>query len=55
LQAQLIIAKDDRLAVSRPVNLWIDHVNNDKRTATNFDDIKDDVEPRRFILREKVR
>jgi len=55
IQAQLIIKHDDRLAVMRPVNLWIDHVNNDKRTATNFDDITDELQPNRFLLLDKVK
>lgn len=55
LQAQVLVAKDDKLAVIRPVNLWIDHISNDKRTATNFDEAAGDVEPRRMLLRDKIR
>lgn len=55
LQVQLLVAHDGRLAVIRPVNVWIDHISNDKRTATNLDDIKDELPPDRFVLLAKVK
>jgi len=55
LQVQLLVAYDDRLAVIRPVNVWIDHISNDKRTATSLDDIKDELPPDRYVLLAKVK
>lgn len=55
LQAQLIVVKDDKIAAIRPVNLWIDHLSSDKKTATNLDDIKDELPPSRLMLRANVK
>ncbi|QOV91692.1 hypothetical protein [Humisphaera borealis] len=55
LQAQVIVKHDDKLAVIRPVNLWIDHVAGDKQTAFPMDDLKAELEPSRYIQVEKVK
>ncbi|MEL7472521.1 MAG: hypothetical protein AAGK04_04325 [Planctomycetota bacterium] len=55
MQVQLIVQHDKELAVVRPVNLYMNHINNDKITPSNFDDIKDTVPPRRFIPLSKVK
>lgn len=55
LQAQLIVKHNDKLAVIRPINLWIDHTSNDERKAFPMDGIADDLIPQRFMLLEKVK
>jgi len=55
LQAQVIVKHDDELAVIRPVNLYLNHLNNDELTANNFDTAEDELQPHRFLLLSKVR
>ena len=55
LQAQLIVKHNDKLAVIRPINLWIDHTSNDEYKAFPMDGIRDDLIPQRFMLVEKVK
>ncbi len=55
LQAQLIVKHNDKLAVIRPINLWIDHTSNDEHKAFPMDGIADDLIPQRFMLLEKVK
>ncbi len=55
LQAQLIIKHNDKLAVIRPINLWIDHTSNDDHTAFPMDGIADELTPQRFMLIGKVK
>ncbi len=55
LQAQVIVKHDKKLAVIRPVNLWVNHASNDTMTATPLDGLKDELQPRRFLLLGKVK
>ncbi|MEO0482545.1 MAG: hypothetical protein AAF138_02895 [Planctomycetota bacterium] len=55
LQAQVIVKHDNELAVVRPVNLYLNHLNSDELTANNFDLIDDEVPPHRYLLRSKVK
>ena len=51
----MLVKHDDKLAVIRPVNLWIDHVSNDKQSAFPMDGLKDELPPHRYLLLEKVK
>jgi len=55
LQAQVLVKHDDKLAVIRPVNLWIDHIDNDKPSAIPLYDIKDEIQPMNLVLLSKVK
>lgn len=55
LQVSLVVARDDRLAAVRPVNLWIDHVSGDALSAHPMDSLDDPLPPHRLLLRSKVR
>ena len=55
LQAQLLVKQDGKLAVIRPINLWTDHLNNDKVTASPMDDAKETLPPQRYLLIEKIK
>ncbi|MEZ6243838.1 MAG: hypothetical protein R3B57_12440 [Phycisphaerales bacterium] len=55
LQAQVIVKHDKKLAVIRPINLWINHASNDELTATPLDELNDELIPQRFLLLEKVK
>lgn len=55
LQAQLLVKHDDKLAIIRPVNLWIDHMKGDKMTAFPMDTIKDELNPQRYLPIEKIK
>lgn len=55
LQAQVLVKHDDKLAVIRPVNLWIDHVSGDKQSAYPMDALKDELPPHRYLTLEKVK
>lgn len=64
MQAQVILKHDSKLAVNRPVNLWINHISNDELTSNIFDrsdrregeyTAADDLLPSRFYLMEKLK
>jgi hypothetical protein len=55
LQVQLIVKHDAGLAVIRPVNLSINHVNGDNLTAGAMDDVKDELIPQRLLPQAKVK
>lgn len=55
LQAQVIIKRDDKLAEVHPINLWMDHVNNDEITATPVFDLKEEPEVQNLLLITKVK
>jgi hypothetical protein len=55
LQAQVIVKHDDKLAVIRPVNMWIDHQTNDERRAFPLDDAQDELPPSRYLPVERVK
>ena len=55
LQAQLLVKQDDKRAVIRPINLWIDHLNNHQLTAIPMDDAKDELPPQRILLIERIK
>ncbi len=54
LQVQLIVKHDDKLAVSRPINIYKNHLKGDTVTAFPMDEIDDELRPQRFMLLEKV-
>lgn len=54
LQVQLAIKHNDKLAVIRPINFWIDHTSNDEYKAFPMDGINDNLDPQRFIRLEKL-
>lgn len=55
LQAQVIVKRDDKLAEIRPVNLWIDHVNNDAISATPLFGVKEELSPGNLLPLAKVK
>lgn len=56
LQAQLIVRFDDRIAVIRPIDLWIDHVNNDAKSANPMHSgVEEALQPSSFLLIDKVK
>lgn len=56
LQVQLIVADkdDDKLAIIRPVNIWMDHQKGDSMIGTPFYSGDDDLQPSAYMLRDKV-
>ncbi|GIW77168.1 MAG: hypothetical protein KatS3mg104_2231 [Phycisphaerae bacterium] len=54
LQVQLVIKHNDKLAVIRPINFWIDHTSHDEYKAFPMDGINDNLDPQRFIRLEKL-
>jgi hypothetical protein len=47
---------DDSLAAIRPVNLWIDHVDGDKDSATPLDtDAASELQPHSILKLDKVK
>jgi len=56
LQAQLIVRVDDRLAVIRPIDLWIDHVSNDAKSANPLHSgVEEVLSASSFLLLDKVK
>lgn len=55
LQAQLIVAHDAKLAAIRPIDLWMDHLNGDRITASPIQTSKEDVRPQDLLPLEKVK
>ena len=56
VQAQLIVKENDRLAVIRPINLWIDHLAADKLTASPLHgSVKEELQPSSFMLVNKAK
>lgn len=55
VQVQLIIKHDDRLAVIRPVNMYMNHLKADTVSASPMDAIGDELQPQRFMLLTKVK
>lgn len=55
LQAQVIVKHDDKLAVIRPINMWIDHQANDERRAFPLDEAQDELPPNRYLPLERVK
>lgn len=55
IQAHVIVKHDNRLAVIRPVNLWIDHTAQDKLTANSVFDLDHELQPSDYILLEHVK
>ncbi len=55
IQAHVIVQHDKKLAVIRPVNLWIDHTSQDKLTANSVYDIDDELQPNEFVLLKNVK
>lgn len=55
LQAQVIVAHSDSMAVIRPIDLWKDHLEGDRVTATPQDTLKDELQAHDFLLLKKVK
>ena len=55
VQVQLIIQHDDKLAVIRPVNLYKNHLKGDTVNAYPMDTIDEQLQPRRYLMLEKVK
>ncbi len=55
IQVQLLVKRDDRLAIIRPIDLWIDHQAGDVRKAFPFHAAKDAIEPQFFVRRDKIK
>lgn len=55
LQAWVIVQHDKKLAVIRPLNLWIDHTSNDALTATKVYELEDEIQPNNLLLLEHVK
>ncbi|MFO1448792.1 MAG: hypothetical protein U1F61_11610 [Opitutaceae bacterium] len=55
LQAQVIVAHSDSMAVIRPIDLWKDHLEGDRVTATPQDTLKDELMAHDFLLLKKVK
>ena len=54
LQVQLLVKHDGRLAVIRPINLWIDHLQADELRAFPLLEVADELTPSSYLLLEKV-
>ncbi len=54
VQVQLIIKHDDKLAVVRPVNLYKNHLKGDTVNAYPMDEAGEELQPRRYLMLEKV-
>lgn len=54
LQVQLLIKHNEKLAVIRPINLWIDHTSQDEYKAFPMDGINDNLAPQRFLRLERI-
>ncbi len=50
LQVKVIVKHDNKLAVIRPINLWIDHTTGDALSATSFYTLEDELQPSNFLL-----
>jgi hypothetical protein len=55
VQAQVIVKRDAKIAEVHPVNIWKDHVNNDKVSAFPLFDAKEELSPQSLLLVEKVK
>lgn len=55
IQAHVIVKHDKRLAVIRPVNLWIDHTSQDKLTANSVFELDFQPQPSDYVLLEHVK
>ena len=55
IQAHVIVRHDDRLAVIRPVNLWIDHTAQERLTANSVFDLDHELQPSDYVLLEHVK
>jgi len=55
LQAQVVVAQDDRLAVVRAINLVKNHEKNDEVTAGPLNALGDPVIPQHYLLRSKLK
>jgi len=55
VQVQLIVKHDDKLAAIRPVNLYKNHLKGDTVNAYPMDEIGEELQPRRYLMLEKVK
>ena len=55
LQVRVIVRHDKKLAVMRPVNLWIDHTSQDALTATSLYSLEDELQPNEFVLLTNIK
>lgn len=55
LQVWVIVQHDKRLAVIRPMNLWIDHTKQDTLTGTSLYTLEDEIIPQNLVLLEHVK
>lgn len=55
LQAQLLVAHDEKLAVIRPINLVMDHLSNDTLSAWAMDTVDEELPPHRYVKRDKIK
>jgi len=55
VQVQLIVKHSDTLAVIRPINLWKNHLEDDRITAAPFHEKGEELQPHSFVLLRKVK
>lgn len=55
LQVQLVVRQDDKLAVVRPIDLWKDHLSEDRIKAFPFHEAGAELQPQDYLLLEKVK
>ena len=55
VQVQLIVQQSDTLAVIRPINLWKNHLEGNRITASPFHEKGEELQPHAFVLMRKVK
>ncbi len=55
VQVQLLVKYDDKLAVVRPINIYKNHMKNDSLSASPFQKFSEKLQPRSFLMLDKIR
>ncbi len=55
VQVQLLVKKDDKVVVNRPIDLWKDHTQNEQINSFPMDTKESEIQPMNLILLSKVK